>query len=617
MAGHHHGMGDPEGGAKVSGAFDGRLLSRLWFFIRPHRRLIWLGLLMLLLGNACRLALPWVIKVVIDEHLLPGRLEGFQGLAGIFIAIAGIEFFVRRAQLYTVDTAGQNALYDLRIALFRHLQRLSSSFYDRTPIGRLVGRVTTDIEALQEMFSSGVVTVFADLIFLTGVFCILIYSDAELTLVTMSIVPVLLVLTLVVRVRVRSAYGLMRSKLSHLNAFLHEHIVGMPLVQMFRRQRATRAEFGEINDVLRDAQIRSVRWESTLSAGMEMLSSFTYALILWYGGGLLLEGASGGAASLTTSGLTLGTLFAFIQWMERFFGPLNELSLKYTVMQNAMTASSRIFGLLDEDERIPEPETPVRAPRTAGAIQFQNVLFGYDPEQPVLRDVSFKLEPGERLAIVGATGSGKTTILKLLTRLYDIQQGAILLDGIDVRRYALGDLRSRIAVVPQDGFLFEGDILENIRLGHPEISDAQAIAAADRLHLDEIVARFPAGYREGVAERGKNLSAGEKQLIAFARVLAVAPRVLVLDEATSNVDTHTEHLLQQAVHELMLGRTSLIVAHRLSTIRDVDRILVMHKGQLVEEGSHEALMRQRGVYWRLYQLQYQAQESQLGESRSA
>ena len=596
------GNGRPEGARDPAAgrAVDFGLLRRVWSYIRPHQGWIWLGLLLLVASSACRLTLPYLVKIGIDEHMTPRVSEGLAALLAGFFAIALAEVVLRRWQLLAVEHAGQNALYDLRQAIFRHMQGLPARYFDRTPTGRLVGRVTTDVEALQELFSSGVVTILGDFLLLITTFVILVTLNWQLTLVTLLVVPVLLAMTLVIRSRVRTAYVDLRARLSQMNAFLHEHLSGMPVVQMFLQEDRTRGKYREINDGVRHSQLRTVRWESTLSAGVEMVGSFTAALILWYGGGLVIEDMEGGVVG----GMTLGALFAFLDYMQKFFGPLNDLSMKYTVMQNATTASRRIFELLDVDERIPEPAEPHIAERTDGEIVFDRVTFGYDPDEPVIRDLSFHVKPGERIAVVGATGSGKTTLLKLLTRMYDLQHGRILLDGVDIREYPQRELRRRIGLVAQDVFLFEGDILENIRLGKPEIQDDDAIAAASRLHLDEVVNRFPGGYREPVRERGKNLSSGEKQLLSFARVLAAAPCVLALDEATSNVDSHTEHLLQEAVHEIMEGRSSLVVAHRLSTIRDVDRILVLHKGKLVEEGNHDQLMARRGTYWRLVQLQY-------------
>jgi ATP-binding cassette subfamily B protein len=545
--------------------------------------------------------MPWLVKVAIDEHLALGDLEGYYPLLLAFLGVGIANGVLRRAQHIAMETGGQNALLDLRLAVFRHLQQLPASFFDRTSTGRLVGRVTTDVEALQEMFASGVVTIVGDLIFLIATLAILFALHVKLALVSLIVVPLLLVTTLYIRMKVRTAYVSMRAMLSEMNGFLHERISGMSVVQMFNREAATLNEYDGIATGVRDAQLKTVWWETSLSTSVELLSSLTGALILWYGGGLIAENWR---TEGIQGGLTLGVLFAFIDYMQKFFHPLNELSLKYTVMQNAMTASRRIFDLLDVEERLPEKPSVVDPGEVVGEITFENVSFGYNPEVLVLKDLSFSVAPGEKVALVGATGAGKTTVLKLLTRLYDPTSGRILLDGVDIRDYALRDLRKRIGLVPQDVFLFEGDILENIRLGHPEVSEARAIEAASRLHLDEIVARFPGGWKEQVRERGRNLSAGEKQLISFARVLAASPRVLVLDEATSNVDSHTEHLLQEAVHDIMEGRTSIAIAHRLSTVRDADRILLFHKGELAEQGGHGELLAAGGKYAALVSLQY-------------
>ena len=570
------------------------MLLRVWEYVRPHKRWLLAGTACLLLASACRLLMPWLLKRGIDEHVAPGVVDGALWLASVFAFVAAAEVVLRRLQLVAVDTAGQDALLGLRLAVFRRMQAFPARFHDRTPTGRLVGRVTTDIEALQEMFSSGLVTILGDLVFLVATGIILFALDWRLALATLAVVPVLIVVTMFVRVRARAAYQEMRKRLAQMNAFLHERVSGMAVLQMFGQEKRAAGEYGEINAGVREAQLGSVRWESVLSAGTEMIGSFAIAVILWSGGDLAADDGDL---------LTLGVLFAFIDYMQKFFQPLNDLSLKFTVLQNAGTAARRIFELMDEPDRTEEPADPAEPPPGAGAIEFRDVVFGYG-EETVLKGVSFRVEPGERVALVGATGAGKTTVLKLLTRIYDPQAGEILLDGVDVREYPLAELRARVGVVPQDVFLFDGDILENVQLGKPGITRADAERAADRLHLGEMVARFPRGYEERVQERGRNLSSGEKQLVSFARALAAAPCVLALDEATSNVDSHTEHLLQEAVHEVMEGRTSLAVAHRLSTVRDVDRILVFHQGEVVEEGGHDELMAADGIYARLVRLQF-------------
>jgi len=400
--------------------------------------------------------MPWLVKVAIDDFLAVGDMQGYYPLLLAFLAVGVANGLLRRAQHICMETGGQNALLDLRLAIFRHLQQLPASFFDRTSTGRLVGRVTTDVEALQEMFASGVVTIIGDLIFLLATLAILFALHVKLALVSLIVVPLLLIATLFIRMKVRAAYVSMRAKLSDMNGFLHERISGMNVVQMFNREAATLGEYGEIASGVRDAQLKTVWWETSLSTTVELLSSLTGALILWYGGGLVAENWRTDGLE---GGLTLGVLFAFIDYMQKFFHPLNELSLKYTVMQNAMTASRRIFDLLDVEERLPEASSSANPGQVVGEITFDNVSFGYDPSVPVLKDLNFSVAPGEKVALVGATGAGKTTVLKLLTRLYDPTSGRILLDGIDIREYASRDLRKRIGLVPQDVFLFGGDIL--------------------------------------------------------------------------------------------------------------------------------------------------------------
>ncbi|MBK8975629.1 MAG: ABC transporter ATP-binding protein [Planctomycetes bacterium] len=563
--------------------------------MRPHQRLVWLSFALLLVNAATRLLQPWLVKTALDEHLIADRLDGFFALALGYLGLSVAEWFARRGQILTLERAGQDALLDLRLRVFAHLQRLPMRDLDRTPTGKLVGRATTDVESLQEMFSSGLVTVFGDLVFLVAAVAIMLSLSVPLTLAALCSVPVFVGTTLWVRRRVRSAYTELRTRLSDMNADLHEQVSGMEVVQLFGQETRSAERFAASNDGVRDSQLRTVRWESVLSAVTEMIGSFTTALILWYGGRLVLRQLGVDGAEADHLGLTIGTLYAFVDYMQRMFVPLNDLSMRYTVFQNALIAAERIFGLLDQEPEPPDAPQPKRSVGP-GRIELRGVTFGYDPREPVLVDFDLTVAPGERVAIVGPTGAGKTTLLNLLTRLYDVQAGAVLLDGIDVRELARADLRRRVGVVAQDVFLFRGTILDNVGLGRPAATRDEVRRAADALHLDEVVARFPGGYDEPVAERGRNLSAGEKQLIAFARMLLAEPDVLALDEATSNVDAHTEHLLQQAVARLMADRSSLVVAHRLSTIRDADRIVVLERGRIVEQGDHAGLLRLGGRY---------------------
>ncbi len=587
-------------------AYDARLIKRLWTYIRPYRNRILVSLLLMLLIAALQLLKPYLVKILIDSHIIPRKMEGLNTLAIVFLLAMAGEFALRYYESVVTGKTGQLVIFDLRTKIFDHILKMPARYFDKTPIGRLITRVTTDVEALDQMFAYGVVTILGDVIKIVAIVVILFIVDFRLSLVTFTIVPFLLASTMYFRLRARDAFRSIRVFFAKMNSLLHENITGMGVVQMFAREKTSRLQFEEINTDLRNAQLKSVFYESGLSALVEFIGSVGLALILWYGGGRIVSEA-----------LTFGSLVLFIDLVGRFFEPIFSLSQQYTIMQSAMASSERIFKLLDTGGMIENPPEPDSLDGATGQIEFRNVQFAYKADIPVIRGVSFKIAPGEKVAIVGATGGGKTTLIKLLTRLYDVDGGGILVDGKDIRSLDKRELRKNIGMVLQDVFLFSGDIDYNIRIGNDSISPEMVKEAARKANVDAFIDRFPDRYRERVRERGKNLSSGEKQLISFARVLAYEPKILVLDEATSSVDTNTERLIQQAVRELMEGRTSIVIAHRLSTIKDVNRILVMHKGRIVEEGTHAELIAKQGVYYKLYLLQYKGQEALNNANKAA
>jgi ATP-binding cassette subfamily B multidrug efflux pump len=580
---------------KVLGkAYDARLVRRLAGWVRPYRGLVVLTLLLLAAVSAAQLVQPYLLKLAIDGYIVQRQAEGLLVPVGLFLGALLAEFVLGYLQLYVLEKAGQNVVFDLRQAVFAHLQRLPSTFFDGNPVGRLMTRLTSDVESLNEAFTSGLVLILADLAKLAAIVVILVAMDWRLALVTFAIVPPMLLVSWWIRIRVRDAYRRMRNAVARLNAFLQENVSGIRLVQLFLRERAATAEFRQLNADHRDHQLAGVRYESIFSAVAELMGSLTLAAILWAGGLRLLGGA-----------VTFGTLVAFIEYAQRFFRPLQELSQRYTVMQAAMASSERIFDLLDTEVTIASPERPHRPEgRPRGEIAFEHVTFGYRPELPVLHDLSFRIRPGERVAVVGWTGSGKSTLIRLLARLYDVQEGRILVDGVDVREWDLSELRRSVGVVLQDHFLFAGTVEQNLSLGDPRITPERVRTAARAVHADRFIDRLPQGYAEPVRERGSNFSVGEKQLLSFARAIAFDPAVLVLDEATSSVDPQTEARIQEALETLLRGRTSITIAHRLGTVQSSDRILVLHHGRLIEEGSHEALLRlPEGIYRTLWSLQ--------------
>lgn len=595
--------GDPEdlleAEAVAPPKLDRRLLARLLVFARPYRRALFGAVALLLLLSAAELCFPLLTKLAIDRYIRP---RDFGGLGRISLAYLGLLTFVfglRYYQTIFTQRIGQQIMHDMRRVLFAHLQRLHLGYFDRNPVGRVMTRLTSDVETLNELFTSGLVSIFGDVLTLVGITAALLWLNWKLALVTLTVVPLLFVVTMIFRAKVRIAYAETRVKISAINAFLQENIVGIALVKLFHRAERHRQRFDALNAGHRDAFLRSVFYYSVFFPTVQFLEELAVALILWYGGGQVVQSA-----------LTLGALVAFIEYSERFFRPIRDLAERYNILQGAMVASERIFELLDTEPRIlSPPDASVPAPNALG-VEFRDVKFGYTKDQPVLRGVSFEVRPGETVAIVGPTGAGKTTITSLLSRFYDVSEGAILVEGLDVRAWDLPELRRRIGVVLQDVFLFTGGARLNVglRAGLPEerVRDALEVVGAHG-----VLSRLDGDLDRAIGERGQELSLGQRQLLAFARALAHDPPILVLDEATAFVDTETEMRIRSALEVLLRGRTSLVIAHRLSTIRGADRILVLHHGKLVEEGTHSALLALGGVYARYYQLEYQKQEETL------
>ncbi len=579
-------------------AYDARLMRRLLTYLRPHGRSVGISLAAIVAYSALQLVPPYLTKIAIDDHIATGTLDGLDRIAAAFLAVLAGSFVLEYVQTYTLQMMGQRIMYDLRMEIYRHLQRLDVRFYDRNPVGRLMTRVTTDVDALNDLFASGVIAVGRDVVTLAGIMVVLLWMDWRLALVAFSVLPAIALVTHWFRTNARESYRQVRARVARINAFLQENITGMATVQLCRAEGRQHARFEAVNGELRDAHRASIFYYATFYPAVELLGAVATALLLWYGGGRTLQGA-----------VELGALVAFIQYAQRFFRPISDLSEKFNILQSAMASSERIFDLLDTPVEIRgTPGAEARAPGGGGHLRFENVWFAYRDGDHVLRDVTFDVSPGERVGVVGATGAGKTTLINLLMRFYDVGRGRITMDGVDVREIPLTELRGRFGLVQQDVYLFSGSIRENVRLDNRSITERDVRRAIAAVRADRFIAGLPGGLDAAVGERGATLSAGQRQLLSFARALAFAPDVLVLDEATSSVDTDTERLIQDALRVLMEGRTTIAIAHRLSTVQDMDKILVFHRGELREVGNHQQLLARRGLYHMLYLLQYKDQE---------
>src|SRR5688572_11112253 len=577
-------------------AYDARLMRRLLAYLRPHKWYV-AGALVALIGDAVvQLAPPYLVKIAIDRYIAQGDGTGLNNIAFAYLAVLVASFLLEYAQTYMMQMIGQRIMFDMRMQIYTHLQRLDLSFYDRNPVGRLMTRVTTDVDVINDLFTSGVVAAFGDLFMLAGIMITLLWMDWRLAVITFSVLPLILVLAQWFRRNVRESYRKVRLRIARINAFLNEHINGMATVQLFRREAVNYGRFELINREHRDANVEQIFYYAVFLPAVEFVAAIATGLIIWYGGGFVLSGT-----------LTLGSLVAFILYAGRFFRPISDMSEKFNTLQAAMASSERIFQLLDTEVAITSAAVPkAQGPAPKAHIVFENVSFAYKEDDYVLRDVSFEVMPGQRIGIVGATGAGKSTLISLLLRFYDVTSGRIMIDGVDIRSMDLTVLRKMFGLVLQDVHLFSGTIAGNIRLGDDSIDDARVRDAARAVHAHRFIESLPGGYDARVAERGATLSVGQKQLLSFARALAFDPSVLILDEATSSVDTETELLIRDALRVLMSGRTTLAIAHRLSTIQDMDKILVFHKGKLREAGSHRQLLAGRGIYFKLFQLQYKS-----------
>jgi ATP-binding cassette subfamily B multidrug efflux pump len=600
----------------IGKTYDSQITRRLLRYLRPYVRLLTPALLLTLTLNGLSALQPLFTQWAIDWQIVPavdGLLpfdRALRGLMWLALAALGIRFLVfvfSYVQSVLLNTVGQKVMYDLRSELYQKFQHQEVAYFDKNPVGRIMTRLTSDVDALNELYTSGITEVLGDLVMIGAIIAIMVFKDWRLTLVILVTVPMLIVATTWFRKHARRGYDAVRTQLARINSFLQEHFSGAQTVQIFNREKKSLQQFHDLNDNYRNANVETIFYYAVFFPLVDFIGAIGIALVIWYGGYHVIHPGS--------VALSLGALVAFIQYSQALFQPIRDISDKYNVLQAAMVASHRIFRTLDQPVLILPPAAPKKSGRARGRIEFDNVWFAYKGEEWVLKDVSFVVEPGQSVALVGHTGSGKTTITNLLMRFYDVQRGRVLLDGVDVREWDLKSLRENFAVVLQDVFLFSGTIESNIRLGREEIAQERVLWAAREVHADEFVQRLPEKYGAEVRERGAGLSVGQKQLISFARALAFDPALLILDEATSSIDTETEQLIQHAIERVMRDRTSIVVAHRLSTVQRADRIVVLHHGEIREMGTHQELLALRGLYWRLYKLQY-ADASRDDETRT-
>jgi len=583
----------------IGKTYDFRVAKRLLGYLKPYWYIAAFALVLTVLVNVLGSLQPRFTQIAVDDYITPKQTDGIWIFALAFFGLFLFRFIFSYVQEILLNTVGQRVMFDLRTEIYTKLQEQEVAYYDKNPVGRTITRITSDVDALNELFTSGVIDVLGDLVIIFAIIAQMFWYDWKLALVSLITVPLLFAATNWFRKHARNGFDRVRTRTAKLNAFLQEHISGAQTVQLFNAEKKAQKRFDDINDDYRNANIETIYYYSIFYPMVDFIGTIGIALVIWFGGYQLLTGMSAGGSLLT-----IGVVIAFVQYSQQLFQPIRDLSDKFNILQAAIVASHRIFLLLDLPVEIKSPENPKKSGKVVGKIEFQNVCFAYKNEDWILKDVSFTVNPGESIALVGHTGSGKTTVTNLLMRFYDVQKGRILVDGVDVKDWNLKDLRENFAVVLQDVFLFSGAIEDNIRLGNKGITDEKIRWAAEEVHAAEFVEKLEEGYKSQVKERGAGLSVGQKQLISFARALAFEPTILILDEATSSIDTETEQLIQQAVDRVMLDRTSLVIAHRLSTIQKCDRIMVFHHGELREAGTHQELLNLHGLYWRLYQLQY-------------